>query len=129
VQQQVADLGPAGTVADLGDNTQKLAAAIATRPGAPGATIANAMKARAADSTNRVPAAVNDILGPTRSPNEMKADIAANMQSVGPQYDKVLATAAPVDPTALAADIDQQIATKKGPARAALQEVRNMLNV
>jgi len=128
VPQRVADLGPAGTVADLGDNTQKLAAGIASQPGEPGATISNAMKARSKDSVNRVPAAVNDTLGPATPPSSITADIAANKKAVGPEYDTVLANAGPVDPAPLAASIDGLIATKKGPAQAALRQVRDMLN-
>lgn len=129
VGASVQELGPAATVADLGDNTQKLAAAVATQPGKAGAQITNAMKARAKDSVNRVPAAVNDVLGPAAPPSQIAGDISANKKTVGPEYDLVLADAGPVDPTPLAASIDQQIATKKGPARGALQEVRAMLNI
>jgi len=125
----VADLGPAGTVADLGGNTQKLAMGIATQPGSAGATIANAMKARAADSTNRVPAAVNDVLGPVAEPTQIKADIKANKETVGPQYDAAINNANRVHVASLASKLDAQIPSLKCPALTAAQTVRNMLNV
>jgi hypothetical protein len=129
VAGRVQDLGDAAVVADIGDNTQKLAAGVASQPGEAGARVTNQLKTRAKDSTNRVPTAIDGALGPATPPSEIHADIAANKGEVGPEYDVVLDKAAPVDPTALAAEVDARIATKKGPVRSALQEVRSMLNV
>ncbi len=125
----VADISPAATVADLGDNTQKLAAAIATQPGEAGAKVTNAMKQRSKDSMTRVPAAVNDALGPATPPSAVAADIKTNMGEVGPKYDQVLANAGRVHLASLAQNLDAQIATLKGPALAAAKAVREMLNV
>lgn len=129
VGSRVSDLGDAGVVADLGDNTQKLTAGIASQPGAAGATITNAMRARAADATNRVPAAVNDVLGPATPPSALKADIRTNMkEGVSPLYKQVLANASPVDTSALAQSLDAEIPTLRGEAQADLKKVRAMLD-
>lgn len=129
VAQRVGDISPAAVVADVGDNTQKMAAAVATQPGGSGAQVSDFMKGRAKDSMTRVPQAVNDVLGPATPPSEIAAGIAENKKVVGPQYDPALDNAPPVDPTPVAASIDALIATKKGPAQAALRQVRDMLNV
>jgi hypothetical protein len=128
VGDRVNDLGDAGMVADIGDNTQKLAAGVATQPGEAGAKVANAMRARSKDSMDRIPQALDDTLGAAKPPSELNAEIKANKETVGPEYDQVLENAGRVHLASLAADLDSQIATLKGPALTAVQSVRAMLN-
>jgi hypothetical protein len=128
VGDRVADLGPAAVVADVGDNTQKLAAAVASQPGQAGAATTNAMRERSADSMVRVPAAVTDTLGPARPPSAIEAEIKANKKAIGPDYDVTKTTVAPVDVRPIAAALDEQIQNSVGPAQSALRSVRKMLD-
>lgn len=67
-------------------------------------------------------------MGPAPIPSRLQADIRAAKRVVGPEYDRVLATAPPVDLSNLAVALEAQAAGRRGPAQAALRDVRTMLN-
>lgn len=63
-QQQAANLGPEGMLADMGPNLRGQAGAIANQPGAGQRQIMNALDARRAGAAGRITADVDQALGP-----------------------------------------------------------------
>jgi hypothetical protein len=63
-QQQVADLGPEGMLADMGGNLRGQAGAIANQPGAGQRAIVNALDARRDGAAGRIATDVDNALGP-----------------------------------------------------------------
>lgn len=126
---QLDQIGPNAVLADLGPNLRAQAAAISSQPGAQSAdAIIDAMSARKAGAGQRVRQGLDETIGPAPIPSKLQADIRAAKRIVGPEYDKVLATAPPIDLTGLAELLDGKVLTRRGPAQAALRDVRGMLN-
>lgn len=63
VNRLLQQTGPGATIADLGPNTQSLAAGMASLPGEPKTIVVNNLKARAADTSNRLTADVAGTIG------------------------------------------------------------------
>jgi hypothetical protein len=63
-QQQVADLGPEGMLADMGNNLRGQASALANQPGPGQRAISNALDTRRDGAAVRITADVNQALGP-----------------------------------------------------------------
>lgn len=125
---RVRELGPAGVVADLGPNARYKAAALATRPGPAQTIVVDAMRARQRAAPTRLTGALDETLGPAPVPSYVDREIGNNMRALGPEYDRALATAAPVDTSALAGQLDGSIENLRGAAQTKTREVRGMLN-
>jgi hypothetical protein len=126
---QVDRLGPDAVLADLGPNLRAQAAAVAAQPGAQSAdALIDTMSARKAGAGQRVRDGLDQTIGEAPIPSQLQADITAAKRVVGPEYDKALAAAPPVDLSGLADVIDGRAAIRRGPAQAALRDVRSMLN-
>lgn len=128
VSQRVQQLGPQGVVADLGQNVRDKAGAIATSPGPGQSVVVDTMRTRQMGAPGRVTAAVDDVLGAAPVPSYVQQEIRANQRVVGPEYEPILAGAAPVDTSALASSLEANAASLRGNAQSALQTVRSMLN-
>lgn len=63
VNRLLQQTGPGATIADLGPNTQSLAAGMASLPGEPKTIVVNNLKARSADTGNRLTADVAGTIG------------------------------------------------------------------
>lgn len=128
VAARVNAFGPEGTVADLGPNLQAQAGALAALPDPAADAVIDRMRTRKAGANTRIRAGLDETLGEAPVPSELQAGIRDARRTVGPQYDHVLADAAPVDTTDLATGLTEQAAAMRGPAQAAIRDVRAMLN-
>lgn len=126
---QLDQIGPDAVLADLGPNLRAQAAAVSAQPGAQSAdALIDTMSARKAGASQRVREGLDEAIGPAPIPSQLQADIRAAKRIVGPEYDRVLATAPPIDLTDLAEVLENRAAGRRGPAQAALRDVRSMLN-
>jgi hypothetical protein len=128
VAARVKDIGPDAVVGDLGPNSRNLAAALATKPGAGQKIVMDTLTARRDAAPARLTGALDDVMGEAPIPSRLHTEIRANQRAVGPLYDQALAAAQPVDTSGIAGALDQTIPELRGPAQAALQSVRAMLN-
>jgi hypothetical protein len=125
---KLAELGPDAVIADLGRNTQMLSSAVATMPGAGQSTVVDALTKRKAAAPDRLRGALDENLGQALVPGDVQAGLKASQRGLSPEYEAVLANAKPVDTSALAATLEQQIPGLRGEAQKAAKNVRDMLN-
>jgi hypothetical protein len=128
ISEKTAELGPAGLTADLGPNTKALTAGVATTPGPGQTVVVDALTKRQAGAPERIRGALDENLGAAPVPRDFNANLTAQRKALGPEYEKALEGAQPVDTSALAATLDQAIPGLRGEAQAQLQRVRKMLN-
>lgn len=129
VGSRLDGMGPEAVLADLGRNLRAQASTLAAQPGVPAAdAIIDSMSARKAGAGQRVRDGLADTLGPAPIPSQLQAEIRAAKRVIGPEYDRVLAAAPPVDLSGLAEVLDGKTLTRRGPAQAALRDVRSMLD-
>lgn len=125
---RLADLGPDGTIMDLGPGFQTIAGGIASKPGAGQKILREALKTREAGSAPRIRGQVDDILGPAPVPSQVVEGIEANQRGLSPAYREVFQETSPVDSTDIARYLDREIQTIRGDAQKGLRQVRDMLN-
>jgi hypothetical protein len=127
VNARIAALGPGAVLADIGQPLQGAAAKLASLPEPAAQTVASALKARQAGATDRVDAALNDIVGPEPVPSAVAAGLAAKKELIGQMYDPLFAKAAPIDPQPVMANLNGAISQAvPGPTQAALLKVQKM---
>ncbi|MBB3938152.1 hypothetical protein [Aureimonas phyllosphaerae] len=128
VASRVQELGPAGTVADLGPNLRNKTAALATTPGRAQDTVVDALRARQKEAPARLTGALDETLGPAPVPSYVEREVKGNMRTLGPEYDKALEGAGPVDTKPVADAMDADIGRLRGDAQTKLKSVRSMLD-
>ncbi len=129
VGPRLAALGPDAVVADLGPSLQARAAAIATMPGSGQKSVVDALSARRAGANLRITGDVDAALGRSPIPSRVQAEIKANQQALGPEYEAAFKDAAAVDTSGLALDLDSMAVNLRGDAQKAVKRVRQMLSV
>ncbi|MGE0281208.1 MAG: hypothetical protein AB7P20_11445 [Rhizobiaceae bacterium] len=126
--EKLAKLGPGAMLADVGPNTQQLAAGLVAIPGEGRGIVQNAIRGRDAAANSRLTGTMDDTLGPAPIPSRLDAGITEGQRALGPSYDAVLANAKPVDLDRIAIRVDANIFNSKGAAQSAMEKVRDMLN-
>lgn len=126
---RLAALGPDAVVADLGPGLQARAAAIATMPGSGQKSIVDALAARRAGANVRIAGDVDATIGRSPIPSRVQAEIKANQQALGPEYEAAFKDASAVDTSGLALDLDSMAVNLRGDAQKAVKRVRSMLSV
>jgi hypothetical protein len=129
MEARLKDLDGYGVIADLGENVQGQAGALATMPGKAQSLIADALQTREAGKNARIMNVVDALLGPAPVPSQVRAGIKENMEAVRPFYEEAFSNARAVDTSAIAADLDAAIVNLRGEAQSALKKVRPMLDV
>ncbi|RWQ41863.1 MAG: hypothetical protein EOS21_11900 [Mesorhizobium sp.] len=129
IQQRLAQLGPHGTLADLGPNLQQQAAGLVARPGQARSIVQDTIRGRDAGANSRISGAVDDALGPAPVPSQIDSGIRANQQRLSPAYEEAFKNARAVDTQPIANTLDSQIVNLRGEAQSQLRNVRDMLNV
>ncbi|PWE57130.1 hypothetical protein DEM27_05670 [Metarhizobium album] len=127
-RNKLADLGPEGMIADLGDNVRGRAEALANMPGEGNSTIRNSLEARRAGANDRIRALVDQNLGRNVVPSQVIEGIEANQQAITPRYAEVFRNARNYDISPVADDLDLSINRLRGDAQRRLRQVRGMLN-
>jgi len=93
------------------------------------AAIINNLTARNQTVPQAITGEVDQIFGPARTPSVVEQGIRGRMQAEGPAYDAVLNQARAIDNRGLAAWVDTQAINTRGPAQAAMRQVREMLDI
>ncbi|HHY50172.1 MAG TPA: hypothetical protein GYA10_10540 [Alphaproteobacteria bacterium] len=128
VAKRVDALGPEAVVADLGPNLRAHAAGATALPGADVDRFIDMMRLRKSGANDRIRSGLDETLGDAPIPSRLHAQIREAKRIVGPQYDRVLLDAPPVDVSGVANGLDGRISSLRGPAQSALRDVRGMLN-
>jgi hypothetical protein len=129
IQRQLQALGPDATLADLGPNLQRQAAAIAATPGEGQRTIRQALTNRSKASPSRIVNELNDTLGPVISPSQLSDDIKRAQEALSPQYEAALQGARRIDTQPIADTLDSLVVNLRGDAQRTAKKLRDMLNV
>jgi hypothetical protein len=96
----------------------------------PGKTALEAsLRARDRAVPTQVRGTVNQLFGGSPIPSHVEEGIRGRMQALGPHYDRALNAAGRVDTDPIALWIEGEIGGTKGPAQAALRQVRAMLDI
>lgn len=125
---RLQQLGPSAMLADVGPNTQQLAAGLVAIPGEGRGIVQNAIRGRDAAANSRITGTMDDTLGPAPIPSRVDAGIREGQRTLGPSYEAVLEKAKPVDLDKIAIRIDANIVNSKGAAQSVMEKVRGMLN-
>src|SRR5690606_38537816 len=97
-------------------------------PGADVDRLIDMMRLRKSGANDRIRSGLDETLGDAPIPSRLQAQIREAKRVVGPQYDRVLVDAPPVDVSGVANGLDGRISSLRGPAQSALRDVRGMLN-
>lgn len=128
MRSRLQELGSEGMVADLGPNFQGQTGALANIPGEGNQTIRTALNERNAGANARIADARNP-LGGAVVPSEVKAGIKQGQRNLGPMYKEVFENATAVDAKPIADALDSGAVNLRGPAQAAVKDVRKMLDI
>ena len=121
---------PGAMLPDAGPSMLGVAQGAVTGTGGPGRTaLVDALRARDVATGQRITGEVNRTFGPAPVPSQIQTGIEAAQAALSPQYQAAIARAKAVDTSALAKDLETQIVDTRGPAQAALRQVRTMLDV
>lgn len=121
---------PGARLPDAGPSMQGLAQGSVIGAGGPGRTaLVNDLTARNAATGQRITADIDQAFGAAPVPSHVETGVRGNMQAMGPAYDAVFARARAIDPTPINDFLTNQISTTRGPAQAAMREVRGMLQL
>ena len=121
---------PGAMLPDAGPSMLGVAQGAVTGTGGPGRTaLVDALRARDMATGQRITGEVNRTFGPAPVPSQVNTGIEAAQAALSPQYTAAIARAKAVDTSALARDLETQIVDTRGPAQAALRQVRTMLDV
>lgn len=126
---RLADLGPDGMIADIGDNLRGRTAALANMPGEANPIVRSALETRHRGANARIRSAVDDSLGPNVVPSQFVRVLDENQQALAPRYNEVFRNARNYDISPVADDLDLSIGRLRGDAQRRLRQVRSMLNV
>ena len=143
--------GPTGNVARAAQVDPAGLRAIASTPGAmladapamtalaqgavPGTTgpgkhdLVQALRERQRTQASRITGDIDRTFGPAPIPSHVEAGVRERMQDLGPDYDAVFARARAIDTTPVNDFLTNQISTTRGPAQAAMRQVREMLQL
>ena len=115
---------------DAGPSMLGVAQGAVTGTGGPGrSALVESLRARDAATGQRITGEVNRTFGPAPVPSQVQEGIRGAQTALGPQYEAALANARAVDTRTLARDLETQIIDERGPAQAAMRQVRGMLDV
>ncbi|CAH1657965.1 conserved hypothetical protein [Hyphomicrobiales bacterium] len=123
------ELGPDAMLLDTGASLRGFAAGGAQQPGVARTIFSDALGAREQGANQRIQQGINAALGPAPVPSQLEAVMQASRRSLGPDYQQALAGARAVDTRGLADNLDAAIVDQRGAGRAAVQRVRDMLNI
>ena len=122
--------GPRAMLPDAGPAMQGTAQGAVLDPLQPGpATLLNNLRRRNDTSAPYIDRSLNYIFGPAPVPSEVEAGVRGRMGALSPAYEHVLNNARAVDSAPLAQHLEAQIVNERGPAQAALRQVRDMLDI
>lgn len=128
LQRELDNLGPLATLADVNPDWRGVARAAAATPGNRG-MIVDALMDRQSGANARLASDLNRAFGPVVSPSQVEAGIETARQATGRQYGPLFQNARAVDTQPLAATLETNAVNLRGPAQAATQDVRGMLNI
>jgi hypothetical protein len=126
---RLSKLGPDAMPMDLGPNLQRQAGALAATPGEAQNIVRGAIGARDAGANARIQGAVDETLGPAPALQKIDAQIKANMDALGPQYEQAFKKARAVKTDKIAGDLESKIVNLRGDAQKAARKVRDMLDI
>lgn len=120
---------PEAMLPDAGPSMRGVAqgARVGTGPGR--TALVDNLKARDDNTARRIVGSVDQEFGPAPTPSYVEAGVRENMERLGPAYEAALANAHAINPDPMALWLEGQIGNTRGPAQAALREVRSMLDV
>lgn len=123
-------LPPEGMLVDAGPSLRGLGQGAVTGSGGPGrSALVNALRDRDAGTARAVTGSVDQNFGPTVTPSHVELAVRERMQAMSPRYDAVMANARAIDAQPVHDFLTNRISTTRGPAQAALQQVRGMLEL
>lgn len=123
-------LGPNAVLGDVGENLQGQVQALATMPGQAKSVIADALRPRAEGRNARIIMDVDNVLGPSPVPSQVRTGNQANMETLRPRYAELFRTnARAVDTTPIANELDSMIVNLRGESQQAARQVRRMLDI
>ena len=121
---------PGAMLPDAGPSMLGVAQGAVTGTGGPGRTaLVEGLRARDVATPQRITGEINQTFGPAPVPSQVEEGIRGAQRALGPQYEAALARARAVDTSALARDLETQIINERGPAQAAMRQVRAMLDI
>lgn len=122
-------LGPRGMVADISPAAQGLAGGVASQADEAGNSIAAALRARQAETPQRLRTDIEANLGPAVSPVQVEGQLRAAQRTASPIYQNALQRVGPVDTTNALAEVGQRLtsAPQGSSMRRALENVRTMM--
>ena len=121
---------PGAMLPDAGPSMQGLAAGSVPGAGGPGkSALITALRERNAQAGQRITGDIDTAVGPAPTPSYVEASVRGRMQDLSPAYDAVFARARAIDPTPIGDFLTNQISTTRGPAQAAMRQVREMLQL
>jgi hypothetical protein len=127
--QRAQQLGPDAMLLDTGPSMQGLAAGGVGQPGPARSIIADAISGREQGANQRIRQGIDATLGPAPVPSQLESVMQASRRGLGPDYQQALAGARAVDTRGLADSLDTAVVDQRGAGRAAVQRVRDMLNI
>jgi hypothetical protein len=122
-------LGPRGMVADISPAAQGLAGGVASQADEAGNSLTAALRARQAETPQRLRTDIEANLGPAVSPVQLEGQLRATQRTASPIYQNALQGAGPVDTTGALAEVGQRLtsAPQGSSMRRALENVRTMM--
>jgi hypothetical protein len=127
IDARMRELGPEAMLLDASPSHLGSAQGLGVRPETR-EIITNPLRARNDTTNARIRTDLDANLGPAPIPSQVEAGLRASRDALHPEYRRVLAGAAPVNPASLAAALEQTAAVERGPAQRAAMQVRQMLN-
>lgn len=107
MRTRLGQLGPEGTIMDLGPGLQGQAAGLAAIPGRAQSIVRDAIEARQRGANSRIASAVDQNLGRNVVPSEIQAGVAENQQALSPLYRDAFRSAQRYDLTPIADTLDR----------------------
>jgi hypothetical protein len=124
------ELGPRAMLTEGGPSM--LGTAQGATPGGAGpgrAALINALTARNQETNPYIAGEMDRLFGAARTPSVVQQQVQRDIDTLSPRYDRAYENARAIDNTGLADWIGGRIGSTRGPAQAALREVRGMLDI
>lgn len=128
-QRGLDELGPDAMVADLGTNLQRQAGAVASVPGRGQTIVTEALRNRQRGTNARILGDTDAAIGAAPVPRFVEEGFDETRQALGPLYERALQGAKAVDTQPIANEIDSMLPNVRGPAQAALRDIRTQLDI
>lgn len=127
IDARMRELGPEAMLLDASPSHLGSAQGLGVRPETR-EIITNPLRARNDTTNARIRTDLDANLGPAPIPSQVEAGLRASRDALHPEYQRVLAGAAPVDTSALARELDRIAMVERGPGQQTARQVRQMLN-